>query len=220
MPLSDTATTLIESAAFVLALGYVLLSIRQIVWAWPLMIASSVLYGVLFFASKLYGQAALQGMFIAIAVYGWWQWRRRAAGEAPLVVRGLRRSQRLLIVAAWLALTAALAVAMTRLTDAASPWLDAFTTAGSLVAQTLTARKLTEAWPGWLVVNGVSVALFVQQQLWTTALLYGVFVVLSAVGWWQWRRDARAGQLATSAARGAARDTARDTAGGTARDAT
>lgn len=200
MPLSAAATTAIESAAFVLALGYVLLSIRQIVWAWPLMIASSVLYGLLFFASKLYGQAALQGMFVAIAVYGWWQWRHRGLNEAPLVVRGLKRSQRLLVVAAWIALTAALAVAMARLTDAASPWLDGFTTAGSLVAQTLTARKLTEAWPGWLVVNGVSVALFVQQQLWTTALLYGVFVVLSAVGWWQWRRAARAAEAAGATA--------------------
>lgn len=200
MPLSATAITAIESAAFVLALGYVLLSIRQIVWAWPLMIASSVLYGVLFFASKLYGQAALQGMFVAIAVYGWWQWRGRGASELPLVVRGLKRSQRLLVVAAWIALTAALAVAMARWTDAASPWLDGFTTAGSLVAQTLTARKLTEAWPGWLVVNGVSVALFVQQQMWTTALLYGVFVVLSAVGWWQWRRAARAAEAAGATA--------------------
>ncbi len=200
MPLSDTAATVIESAAFVLALGYVLLSIRQIVWAWPLMIASSVLYGVLFFAARLYGQAALQGMFIAIAVYGWWQWRQRSAHDAPLVVRGLQRSQRLLVVAAWITLTAALAVGMARLTDAASPWLDAFTTAGSLVAQTLTARKLTEAWPGWLVVNGVSVALFVQQQLWTTALLYGVFVLLSAVGWWQWQRDARRAAAVPAAA--------------------
>lgn len=191
MTLSATAATLIEAAAFLLALGYVLLSIRQVVWAWPLMIASSVLYGLLFAASKLYGQTVLQGVFIGIALWGWWQWRHGTKAAAPLKVTPLSRRARLLAVGLWIGATLALSEAMTRFTDAAAPMLDAFTTSGSLLAQVLTARKYVEAWPAWLVVNAVSVALFVQQQLWMTATLYAVFVVLSLVGWWQWRRDAR-----------------------------
>lgn len=191
MQLSTTATSIIETAAFALALGYVLLSIRQIVWAWPLMIVSSVLYGLLFGAAKLYGQAALQGMFVAIAVYGWWQWRHGRKDAQPLVVTALPRRARLLAAAAWIVATLAGADLLARLTDAASPELDAFTTTGSVLAQLATARKYVEAWPAWLVVNGVSVALFVQQQLMTTALLYAVFAALSLAGWWQWRRDAR-----------------------------
>jgi nicotinamide mononucleotide transporter len=188
---SAVATTAIESAAFILALGYVLLSIRQIVWAWPLMIVSSVLYGLLFAAAKLYGQAALQAMFVAIALYGWWQWRHGRKDAQPLVVTALSRRARLLAAAAWIVATLAGADLLARLTDAASPQLDAFTTTGSVLAQLATARKYVEAWPAWLVVNGVSVALFVQQQLMTTALLYAVFAALSLAGWWQWRRDAR-----------------------------
>lgn len=200
MTLSLTITTFVESAAFVLALGYVLLSIRQIVLAWPLMIVSSLLYGLLFAASKLYGQAALQGVFVGIALWGWWQWRHGTKAAAPLAVTPLPRRARLLAVAFWIGTTLALSEAMTRFTDAAAPMLDAFTTGGSLLAQVLTARKYTEAWPAWLVVNAVSVALFVQQQLWMTAVLYAVFVVLSVVGWWQWRRDAARATAAPAAA--------------------
>ncbi|MDZ7653743.1 MAG: nicotinamide riboside transporter PnuC [Burkholderiaceae bacterium] len=188
---SAAATTVIESAAFVLALGYVLLSIRQIVWAWPLMIVSSVLYGMLFAGARLYGQAALQGVFVAVACWGWWQWRAGHDGASPLKVSALSPRARAQLAAAWAGSTAIAALLLARLTDAASPTLDAFTTLGSLLAQLLTARKITEAWPAWLVVNLVSVTLFVQQALWITALLYAVFVLLSAAGWWQWRHDAK-----------------------------
>jgi len=190
--LSDFAATLIEAAAFVLALGYVLLAIRQAVLAWPLMIASSVLYGVLFAAGKLYGQAALQGVFVAIACWGWWQWRFGRKGGAPLRVTALPVRARLLLALGWAVLTVAGALALARLTDAASPWLDAFTTLGSLVGQGLTARKYVQAWPVWIVVNLVSVVLFLQQQLWLTALLYGVFAGLSMLGWQRWRGAAQA----------------------------
>jgi nicotinamide mononucleotide transporter len=187
---SDSVATVIESAAFVLALGYVLLSIRQILWAWPLMIASSLLYGLLFGAARLYGQMALQGVFVAIAVWGWWQWRFGRRDERPLAVALLPGRARLWLALAWAAAAIASAAMLGRLTDAAAPWLDAFTTSGSLLAQLLTARKFVEAWPAWIVVNAVSVVLFVQQQLALTALLYGVFLLLSAVGWARWQRDA------------------------------
>lgn len=191
MNLPDTAATVIESAAFVLALGYVLLSIRQAVLAWPLMIASSVLYGLLFGAARLYGQMALQALFVAIAVWGWWQWKFGRKGARPLAVSPLPWTLRLWLAAAWLSAALLSAAGLARLTDAAAPSLDAFTTVGSLIAQLLTARKYVEAWPAWIVVNAVSVALFVGQQLWLTALLYAMFLLLSAVGWSAWRRDAQ-----------------------------
>jgi nicotinamide mononucleotide transporter len=186
-----SATTLIEPAAFVLALGYVLLSIRQVHWAWPLMIGSSVLYGLLFATARLYGQMALQAAFVAIALWGWWQWKYGLRGTAPLKVTVLSLPVRLALIVGCAVVTLGAAFALGRWTDAASPALDAFTTVGSLIAQTLTARKFTEAWPAWLLVNGVSLTLFVQQQLWLTALLYGLFVVLSVVGWHAWLRDAQ-----------------------------
>jgi nicotinamide mononucleotide transporter len=197
--LSATAATVIESAAFVLALGYVLLSIRQAVLAWPLMIASSVLYGLLFGAARLYGQMALQALFVVIALWGWWQWRFGRKAEQPLAVTPLPWRLRLWLTAAWLAAALASAAGLARMTDAAAPWLDAFTTVGSLIAQLLTARKYVEAWPAWIVVNTVSVALFVGQQLWLTALLYAVLLVLSAVGWAAWRRHTQRPAAATAA---------------------
>jgi nicotinamide mononucleotide transporter len=189
--LSDQAARAIELIAFALALGYVMLSIRQRPAAWPLMMAASALYGLLFLGSRLYGQALLQLVFIAIAVWGWWQWTHGRKEDRPLSVTSLRLSQRLLMLVTCGAATALAALLLGRGTDAASPWLDAFTTVGSLLAQLLTARKYTDAWIGWLLVNLVSVALFLQQQLLPTALLYAIMAALSVAGWWTWRQSER-----------------------------
>jgi nicotinamide mononucleotide transporter len=191
LPLVESNASLIEAAAFALALGYVVLSIRQRPLAWPLMIVSSALYGLLFLAGRLYGQTVLQVAFIGVAAWGWWQWTHGRKDDQPLSVTALTTSQRRQLLGVCVAGSVLTALALGRLTDAAAPWLDAFTTVGSLLAQALTARKYTEAWIGWLVINAVSVVLFLQQQLLLTALLYAILAALSVAGWWQWRRSER-----------------------------
>lgn len=68
-------------------------------------------------------------------------------------------------------------------TDTDVPWWDAFPTALSLVGQFLLGRKYIENWAVWVVVNLVSVGLFIHKGLWLTVILYSVFIVLSVAGW-------------------------------------
>jgi nicotinamide mononucleotide transporter len=200
--LTDSTATAVEWTALAFALGYVLLSIRQVVAAWPLMIASSLLYGLLFASARLYGQTALQVMFVAIAAWGWWQWRFGRKDNAPLAVSTLAPRARALVVALWLIATLLAATALAHLTDAAAPWLDAFTTSGSVLAQVLTARKYREAWLGWIAINGLSVLLFAQQGLWPTAALFAVFAALSVAGWRAWQVASAASKTAAAAVAG------------------
>ena len=80
-----------ELAGFVLALAMVFCSIRELHWTWPLAIASSVLYFFVFRDSRLYAEAGLQLVFVAVALWGWWQWRHPAEASAALPIRRLGR---------------------------------------------------------------------------------------------------------------------------------
>jgi nicotinamide mononucleotide transporter len=186
-----TPVTWLEVVAFALALAMVFLNMRVRPAAWPLAIVSSLLYGVLFRESRLYGEAALQLFFAAVGAWGWWQWLRGTqAGGAPLVVRALGARGRWLALGAWAVAWPALALFLARATDSDVPWWDAFPTAGSLLGQWLLGRKYVENWPTWVVVNVASVALFAYKGLVLTVLLYLLFVVLSFVGWRAWQRIA------------------------------
>jgi nicotinamide mononucleotide transporter len=180
--------TWLELIAVVLSIAMVWCNLRVDPTGWPLAIVSSALYAVLFASSRLYGEASLQLLFIAVSFWGWWQWLRgRGRDGAPLRVHALSRSQRLSVAAWSLAAWPLLGLLLHRYTDSDVPFLDALPTAGSVAGQFLLGRKLIENWPVWLVVNLFSVGLFAFKALWLTAALYALFAALSVAGWRAWR---------------------------------
>jgi nicotinamide mononucleotide transporter len=180
-----------EAAGALLGVWMVLCNFRVHPLAWPLAILSSALYLLVFWDARLYGDAALQLLFIALGFWGWWQWLRgRQADGRRLAVRHLPARGRLAALLGMALLWPAIGLLLARTTDTDVPWWDAFPTAGSLVGQVLLGRKYVENWAAWLAVNGVAVALFAYKALWLTVVLYAIFAALSLVGWRQWRRQA------------------------------
>lgn len=183
-----TPVTWLEVVAFVLSLWMVGCNMR-VHWAgWPLAIASSLLYALLFLASRLYGEASLQVFFAVVAGWGWWQWvRGHDAQGHDLVVHRLSPRLRTRVAAATLLAWPVLGLLLRRYTDSDVPWLDGLSTAGSITGQFLLGRKFLENWAVWLAVNVFSVALFTVKGLWLTVILYAIFAVLSVAGWRAWR---------------------------------
>ena len=181
----------LELVAFLLAVWMVVCNMRVHLLAWPLALVSSLLYFALFLDGKLYGEAALQLLFAALAQWGWWQWRvgRTREGRALVVRRlglaGLYKPA-LLTLACWPLLGYFLATA----TDSPLPYWDAFPTVASLLGQWLLARKYEENWPTWIVVNAASVVLFGIKGYWLTVILYAGFIPMSLIGWRAWRQAA------------------------------
>lgn len=184
--------TWLELVACVLALAMVVCNLRVNPLGWPLAVASSLLYALLFADSRLYGEAGLQLFFIAIAAWGWWQWLRGRGGDGQaLRVHAMTSPQRWRALIATTAAWPVLALLLARGTDSDVPWLDALPTVASVTGQLLLGRKLVESWPVWLAVNVFSVGLFAYKGLWLTALLYALFALLSVLGWRTWSRLAR-----------------------------
>ncbi len=197
-------TSAAEIVSVVLTVAMVVCNARQIHWAWPLAILASAMYALVFWRTGLLGQVFLQGVFIATSVWGWWLWLRGARGDgAPLVPRRMGAMPWLATAAGTLAAGAFIAWWLIWLgnrpwTDWAS-WADVVTTAISLVAQILLARKFIEVWAIWLVNNAISAVLFGSQGLLLTAVLYLMFVGLTFWGWRAWAAAARTHQAATAA---------------------
>lgn len=197
------AVSWLEAVAFVCSLAMVVCNIRVDPLAWPLAIAASLLYLALFWRHRLYGDAVLQLLFVAVAVWGWRQWLRGTAADGGrLRVSWLGRRGRLAAVAAVAVAWPATALLLRHSTDSDVPWWDAFPTAASVVNQWLVGRKHVESWPVWIVIDTVAALLFAYKSLWLTAALYVLFVVLSFVGWRRWAALAVQPQAATAVAPG------------------
>ncbi|WP_348704996.1 nicotinamide riboside transporter PnuC [Acidovorax soli] len=179
-----------EILAFVLAVWMVICNMRVNALAWPLALGSSLLYFLLFWDGKLYGEASLQLVFASLALWGWWQWLRgRDEQGHKLRVRLMSPRSRWLALLAVLAAWPLLGLLLDRQTDSPLPYWDAFPTVASLLGQYLLGRKYQENWGVWVLVNAVSVALFAYKGYWLTVLLYAVFIPMSVAGWRAWQRQ-------------------------------
>ena len=181
-----------EVIAFALSIWMVVCNMRVHVLAWPLALVSSLLYFLLFWSGKLYGEASLQLLFAALAIWGWWQWLRGTGDDGrALQVRRLDRQGLTLALIATLLAWPVLGVFLKHQTDSPLPYLDAFPTVASLLGQWLLGRKYQENWSVWVLVNAVSVALFAFKGYWLTVVLYAVFIPMSVAGWRAWQRQLR-----------------------------
>ena len=184
-----------EVLGALLGLVMVVCNIRQIHWGWPLAFVSSALYFLVFWESKLFGDASLQIFFAVMAAWGWWQWLRTvpsASGQSDdglttLRVQTLSRQGLFKLIASCLVLWGLTGLFLLKFTSTDVPWWDAFPTALSIVATLLLGRKYIENWPMWILVNIVGMALFAYKGLWLTVGLYGVFAVMALIGWRAWR---------------------------------
>ncbi len=179
-----------ELIAFVLSITTVVLNIRRLHWAWFFAIVSSAAYGFVFYGARLYGDMGLQGVFIVVSMWGWYQWLHGGSAREPLAVTTCGPMGWVYCVIGWAIGFAVLAPFLDHFTDTDVPYIDGFLTAGSLVGQVLLSRKKVENWIVWIIVDVLYVGLYVYKQLMLTAVLYALFVVLAAIGLYVWKRDA------------------------------
>jgi nicotinamide mononucleotide transporter len=81
-----------EIIAVIMAIGYLLLAIRENIWCWACAGVSTAIYVWLFIDARLYMESALNAFYFAMAVYGWYVWQagRRDGHEKAVVVWPLR----------------------------------------------------------------------------------------------------------------------------------
>jgi nicotinamide mononucleotide transporter len=193
-----------EIAGFLTGAVSVWLYVRQNVWAWPVGIANSVFWLVLFWESRLYLDAGLQLVYIGLGVAGWYWWLRGGERPGELPVTRTRRGEALALAAAAVAGTLALWWAMVAASDAL-PLPDAATTVVSLIAQYMLTRKLLGTWWCWIAVDLAYIVMYSSQHLYLTAALQPLFIAMCVAGWRRWRASLRDATLTADVAPAVAR---------------
>lgn len=181
----------LELLGFATGAACVWLLARQNIWNWPLGIANNLLFMVLFTRSGLYADVGLQVFYVVIGFYGWWHWLHGGRDHGALKVTRLPIREGVWTGALTAAGIAGTAFLLRRYTDSTVPVLDATVTGLSVAAQVLMARKRLENWGIWIVANLVSIGLLIYKQLFITAGLYAVFLVLCVLGLVEWSRSYR-----------------------------
>jgi nicotinamide mononucleotide transporter len=200
--LGNDHVSVAELLGFVTGAAGVWLTVVARISNFPVGIANSAFFLVLFASARLFADSGLQLVYIVLGFTGWWQWLHGGPERSRLTVA--RSGWRLL---AGCVLFVALATwGLTVLLDAVhdiAPFWDALTTAVSLAAQFLLNCKKIENWGFWMAADVVYIPLYVVKRLDLTAIVYVLFLGLCMTGVRAWRRALRPGSGAPGSSQAA-----------------
>jgi nicotinamide mononucleotide transporter len=177
-----------ELLGFLTGGACVWLTVRSSVLNFPVGIANSAFFLVLFAYAALWADAGLQIVFIALGAAGWWQWV--TPGRARIMAVRWASTRTVLVSLAFVAVAAPLLTLVLRAADDAAPFWDALTTALSLAGQWLLNAKRVQTWWFWIAADIIYVPLYSSKHLTLTAAIYAVFLAMCVQGLRAWRAEA------------------------------
>jgi nicotinamide mononucleotide transporter len=179
----------LELSATIFGFIYIYFSIRGDIKLWVFGLLSSGLFTWVFFKSKVYADMGIQIYYVFISIYGWVHWyfyRDQRKEEIP--VKNLNLKQWLFAVVATGLIFILIGVFLDNVTDSDIPYWDAFTTSAGIVATWMLARKILEQWLIWIIVDFVSVFLYLYKDLYFASVLSVVYTILAIIGFFEWRK--------------------------------
>ena len=179
---------ILESVAVVLAIAYLLLAARENILCWYCAFASSAIFVVIFWDVSLLMESLLNVFYVAMAVVGWYAWRYGGQAHMGVHIRTLKPWQHGVIAVTLLLAAGINGWFMASYTSAVWPYLDAFTTWASVLTTFLVVWKVLENWLYWLVIDSISIFLYMDRELYLTALLFAAYLVIVIFGFLHWRR--------------------------------
>jgi nicotinamide mononucleotide transporter len=180
----------------IVGLAYLWLEYRASIYLWIASIIMPAIYLFVYYNAGLYADFGINIYYLVIAIYGWaaWKYGFRLLGsndtlkseELPISHTPTKIWVKIATIYAILQLV--IAWILIRFTDSSVPWADAFTTALSIIAMWMLARKYIEQWWAWLVVDITSAALYIYKDLYFTAALYALYALIVFFGYRKWKQ--------------------------------
>jgi nicotinamide mononucleotide transporter len=127
-----------------------------------------------------------------MAIYGYWSWQQRNPsnnehGTSPLSIVSWQLSFHLKACVVLTIIALGLGYIMANFTPAAFPYLDTFTTVFAVFSTYLVTQKVLENWLYWIVIDAISIYLYVEKDLIPTVVLFSLYTFIATWGYFKWR---------------------------------
>lgn len=178
----------LEVIGIITSLLCIWLNTRQNTWGWFWSIVSSSIYAIIYWQYQLYSDMELQGIFIVLSLYGWYQWLYNTKEHTNLGVTKMPLKLVPFCLLFCLVFSVASGYFHANSTNASLPYLDATLTAISLIAVWMTAKKYIENWILWIVADVIYTGMYFSKQLVGTSILYFLILLLAFKGYIDWKK--------------------------------
>lgn len=179
---------LLEIVGTIIGLIYLYYEYKAHRLLWVMGIIMPAVSVAVYYNAGLYADMGINIYYIIAGIYGFVVWsyknKRRRTVELPISHAPLSYYIPILLIT--MVLWAAIYFLLAHYTDSNVPTWDALTTAISVTAMWMLARKYVEQWWLWIVVDVISVGLYIYKGIYLYAALYALYVVVAVMGYKNW----------------------------------
>ena len=183
---------ILQIVGVALGLFYLYLEYRANIWLWVVGIIMPMVHAVLYYRSGLYADFSMEIFYIVVGIYGLYAWWQKPSGvqKKSLQISYAKRRVWYIALAMYGFSHAVIYLLLVNFTDSTVPFWDSLSTSLSIVAYWMLSRKYVEQWLVWLVVDVITVGLYLYKEIPLTAGLYTLYTALAIVGYMRWRKMA------------------------------
>ncbi|MBP9722053.1 MAG: nicotinamide mononucleotide transporter [Gammaproteobacteria bacterium] len=170
----------------ILALTITILYARNNILAWPLCITSNLISLYLYYTTGIYGEAALEIVYIILAIYGLAHWAWGGPNNKPAVINQLPFSETIYLTLFFIFGYVLVFYILTNHTNSTIPALDAITMVLSIIGQWLTSRRYIESWIAWFITDSIMILMFYYKGLNGHLILNFLYLFIAIYGYRKW----------------------------------
>jgi len=179
---------IIEIIAVISAILYLLLAAKEDVKCWFAVIISASLYFYIMYDAGLIMEAYLQIFYIVMALYGWLKWTKSIQTNSNNRIRTWSNIKHFITISSVIILATITGIILKKYSNAALPFLDAFTSWGAIITTYMVAQKILENWIYWFVIDSISIYIFISRELYLTSMLFFFYLIIICFGYVSWRK--------------------------------
>lgn len=190
--LSGNIIQILEIAGTILGLIYLYYEYRASSSLWIVNIIMSAIYVLIYFSEGIYALGCLSIYNIVAAIYGILVWKySKTSEQKELPISSIPKKVLVNSSLVMVVLSAALIYVLHTISDSGNllyNTLDGLASAATIISLYWLAKKYKEQWFGWIFVNFISVILYLLTNLYFTAALYTLYIVVAIAGYRQWTK--------------------------------
>ncbi len=192
-----TAMSIWEYIAVLLGIAYLVFVMQESLWAWPCAFFSTLIYTILFWNGALLMESALNVYYLLMAFYGYYCWRYGSSQHSEIAISSWSPKTHLWLILGTTSIALILGYVMDNYTHADFAYLDSLTSCFAVMTTYLVAKKILENWLYWVVIDAVSIYLFIEKGYYPTVILFSLYTGMAVWGYVTWRSEYRRDNVAT-----------------------
>ena len=190
--LSGNIIQILEIAGTILGLIYLYYEYRASSSLWIVNIIMSAIYVLIYFSEGIYALGCLSIYNIVAAIYGILVWKySKTSEQKELPISSIPKKVLVNSSLVMAVLSAALIYILHKISNSGSllyNTLDGLASAATIISLYWLAKKYKEQWFGWIFVNVISVILYLITNLYFTAALYTLYIIVAIAGYREWTK--------------------------------